>query len=132
MASTFFLIWNCIGLLSFFGHLYMSTMATTELSEEERALYAEFSAWTYGIFGIAVISGLLGSLGLLLQKNWSYMAFLVSICAIVPQMVLNVFFTRSIEVYGLIKTITMPFFVIVIGLFLLWFSKRSVYRNWYR
>ena len=67
----------------------------TKLPVKERELYGEYPTWITIIFAIAVFSGLLGSLGLLLKKKWSKLAFIISLCAIVPQMVHNVFFTKS-------------------------------------
>ncbi|MGC6471209.1 MAG: hypothetical protein ACON4E_08095 [Flavobacteriales bacterium] len=132
IVTTLILLWNSMGILSFFGHIYVSKFGIEELSTSEQALYAEFPLWTFLIFGLAVSTGFFGSIGLLLRKHWSYSMFMLSILAIIPQMVHNVFFTSSIEVFGLAQTITMPILVIVFGVFLIWFSKRSVYNNWYR
>ena len=92
----------------------------------EQALYDEFPLWTYIIFAIAVFAGFFGSVGLMLRKHWSYTMFMLSMFAIIPQMIHNVFFTSSIEVFGLVQSITMPILVITFGAFLIWFSKRSV------
>lgn len=126
------LLWNIMGLFSFFGHLFIAEFGWQELAENEIALYQEYSLWTHIVFAVAVFSGFIGSIGLLLRKHWTYTVFLVSFLAIIPQMIHSVFFTSSIEVYGLSKAITMPIIVVLIAMLLIWFSKRSVYRNWYR
>ena len=132
ITATISLLWNIIGLISFVGHLFIAEFGIQELTNSEVALYDEYSWWTHIVFAVAVFSGFIGSLGLLLRKHWSYTAFIASLLALIPQMIHTVFFTSSIEVYGLAKTITMPIIVIVFALFLIWFSKRSVYSNWYR
>lgn len=132
ITATISLLWNIIGLLSFVGHLFIAEFGIQELTNSEVALYDEYSWWTHIVFAVAVFSGFVGSLGLLLRKHWSYTAFIASLLAVIPQMIHSVFFTSSIEVYGLAKTITMPIIVILFALFLIWFSKRSVYSNWYR
>ena len=132
ITATISLLWNIIGLISFVGHLFIAEFGIQELTNSEVALYDEYSWWTHIVFAVAVFSGFIGSLGLLLRKHWSYTAFIASLLALIPQMIHAVFFTSSIEVYGLAKTITMPIIVIVFALFLIWFSKRSVYSNWYR
>lgn len=132
ITATISLLWNIIGLISFVGHLFIAEFGIQELTNSEVALYDEYSWWTHIVFAAAVFSGFIGSLGLLLRKHWSYTAFIASLLALIPQMIHSVFFTSSIEVYGLAKTITMPIMVIVFALFLIWFSKRSVYSNWYR
>ncbi len=42
------------------------------------------------------------------------MAFIISLFAIVPQMIQNVFFTKSVEIYGTAQAVTMPILVVVI------------------
>ena len=132
LVSILILLWNIIGVISFFAHVYVSKFGLQELPSAQQALYAEFSLWTYIIFALAVSTGFFGSVGLLLRKHWSYSMFILSMLAIIPQMIHNVFFTSSIEVFGLTQSITMPIHVIIFGAFLIWFSKRSVYSNWYR
>lgn len=100
VVAIFFLLWNIIGVLSFFGHTFISDEALAKLPEKERELYGEYPIWTTIIFAITVFGGLLGSLGLVFKKKWSKLVFIISLCAIIPQMVHNVFFTKSIEVYG--------------------------------
>jgi hypothetical protein len=128
--SVFFLLWNIMGVLSFFAHTFISEEALAELSEKERELYNDYPIWTTIVFAVAVFCGLLGSLGLLFKKKWSILAFIFSLSAIIPQMIYNVFFTNSIDVYGLGQAITMPIMVVIFGVFLVWFSNFTSKKNW--
>jgi len=128
--AIFFLLWNIMGVFSFFTHTFISEEALAVLPEKERELYGDYPIWTTVVFAIAVFFGLFGSLGLLLKKKWSKLAFIISICAILPQMIHNVFFTKSMEVYGPGQAATMPIMVVVFGLFLIWFSNYSINKNW--
>ncbi len=130
IVAVFFLLWNIMGVFSFFGHTFISEEALVKLPEKERELYGDYPIWTTIVFAIAVLFGFLGSLGLLFKKKWSKLAFIISLCAIVPQMVHNVFFTKSMEVYGPGQAATMPVMVVVIGVFLVWFSNFAIKRNW--
>jgi hypothetical protein len=67
---------------------------------------------------------------LVLKKKWSKAAFIISLLAIIPQMAHNVFFTTSIEVYGTVQALTMPVLVVVIGVFLVWFSIYGIKKHW--
>lgn len=127
-----FLLWNIMGVYSFFGHTFISEEALAKLPENEMALYAEFSIWTTIIFAIASFGGLIGSIGLILKRKWANSFFILSFIAIVPQMVHNVFFTKSIDVYGLVQAVTMPVLVVLIGAFLIWFSSFSTKKKWLR
>ncbi len=119
-----------MGVYSFFGHTFISDEALAKLPEKERELYGDYPIWTSIIFAIAVFGGLLGSLGLVLRKKWSKLAFIISLCAIIPQMIHNVFFTKSMEVYGTEQAATMPIMVVVFGVFLVWFSNFAINKNW--
>ena len=100
IITTLLLLWNLMGVLSFFMHTFISDEALAMLAENERELYASYPAWTSVVFAIAVFCGLFGSLGLLIRKKWSKIVFIISLSAIIPQMIQNVFFTNSIDVYG--------------------------------
>lgn len=130
IISIFFLLWNIMGVFSFLAHTFISSEALAALPTNERELYGEYPLWTTIVFGIAVIAGMIGAIGLVLKKKWSKMAFIISLLAVIPQMIHNVFFTNSIEVYGSIQAVTMPALVVIFGLFLVWFSMLSIKKHW--
>ena len=129
-VAIFFFLWNVMGVMSFFAHTFISEEALAALPENERALYGDYPIWTTVIFAIAVFFGLFGAIGLLLKKKWAKLAFIISFCAIVPQMIHNVFFTKSMEVYGPGQAATMPVMVVTFGLLLIWFSNYSIKKGW--
>tara|TARA_B110000046_G_C12737511_1_gene291108 strand:+ start:177 stop:608 length:432 start_codon:yes stop_codon:yes gene_type:complete len=130
ILAVFFLLWNIMGVLSFFSHVFISDEMLTKLPEDQSALYGDYPLWTNVVFAIAVFGGLFGSLGLILKKKWAKLAFIVSLGGIIPQMIHNLFFTKSIEVYGPGQAATMPVLVVVCGIFLIWFSKYATHKNW--
>ena len=119
-----------MGVFSFFAHTFISEEALAALPDNEKELYGDYPIWTTIVFAIAVFFGLFGSLGLLLKKRWSKIAFIISLCAIIPQMIHNVFFTKSMDVYGPGQAATMPIMVLVFGFFLIWFSNYAINKNW--
>jgi len=130
VIAIFFLLWNLMGVISFFAHTFISEEALAKLPTNERELYGDYPIWTTIVFAVAVFGGLIGSFGLILKKKWSKIAFIISLCAIIPQMIHNVFFTKSIEVYGPGQASTMPIMVIVLGLFIVWFTNFGIKKNW--
>ena len=124
------LLWNIMGALSFFYHVFITPEAIALLPENEQALYGEYPLWTSVIFAIAVFSGLLGALALILKKKWAKPIFVISLCAIIPQMIHNLFFTSAIAVYGVGQAVTMPIIVFVLGLCFLWFSSVANKKGW--
>lgn len=130
VVAVFFLLWNIMGVVSFFYHTSLSAEDLALLPDNESALYADFPLWTTTAFALAVFGGMLGAIGLILKKKWSKMAFIVSLLGIIPQMGYNVFFTKSMEVYGPGEALTMPVMVLVIGVFLIWFSNYAIKKEW--
>lgn len=130
VVSIFFLLWNTMGVFSFLAHTFISNEALAELPSNERELYGEYPLWTTIVFAIAVIAGMIGAIGLVWKKRWSKMAFVISLLAIIPQMIHNVFFTKAIEVYGVVEAVTMPALVVLFGLFLVWFSMLANRKHW--
>jgi len=130
IVATISLIWNLLGVVSFYMHVFISKEALAALSVAERDLFNSYPLWTNIVFAIAVFFGFACSLGLVLKKKWSKMAFIISLIAIVPQMIHNVFVTKSIEVYGTAQAITMPILVVVFGILLVWFSSVAINKNW--
>lgn len=130
VIAILFLLWNIMGVFSFYVHTFITEEALTKLPEPESALYGEYPFWTTLVFAVAVLAGLVGSLALILKKKWAKKAFVISLGAIIPQMIHTVFFTKSIEVYGMVQAVTMPVLVVGFGLFLVWFSNFAIQKNW--
>ncbi len=130
VVAVFFLLWNIMGVFSFLAHTFISNEALAELSSNERELYSDYPLWTTIVFAIAVSFGMIGAIGLILRKKWSKVAFIISLFAIIPQMIHTIFYTKSIEVYGTVEAVTMPALVVVFGLFLVWFSMLGIKKHW--
>ncbi|UQD57154.1 hypothetical protein [Flavobacterium sp. K5-23] len=128
-AAIFFLLWNLMGVGSFFQFTFITDEALQALPAAERSLYTSYPLWTKIAFAIAVFGGVMGTFGLILKKKWAKSAFIISLCAIIPQMTFDLFFTKSREVYGP-GTEIMPILIIVIGVFLVWFSGFGIKKNW--
>lgn len=129
VVSVFALIWNGLGVMAYLGQAYMDDTDLAALPEAEQALYADVPAWATAAFAIAVWGGLLGCLALLLRKKWAKPVLLLSLIGIVVQMIYNLFISEAMDVYGPGGAI-MPIMVIVIGIFLVWFSKKSIAEGW--
>lgn len=123
------LIWNGLGVKHYIDQAFMTDEMKAALPEAERALYDNVPAWVTAAFAIAVFGGLLGCILLLMKKKAAKTVFLVSLIAIIVQMIYNLFMSKAVEVYGPGGAI-MPIMVIAIGVFLLLYSKRSVEKGW--
>ena len=123
------LLWNALGVMAFVMQVSMSPEALAALPEAERALYETFPVWALMAFAAAVFGGTIGSLFLLLRKALAYPVFIISLVGIIIQMIYNFFIAETMDVYGP-GSIYMPIMVLVIGAFLVWFSKSSKQKGW--
>lgn len=87
LVGGFGLLWNLVGLAMFAMQVSMSPDTLAAMPEAQRAVYAATPMWINIVFGIAVASGVIGSIGLLMGRRWAATALLVSLIAIAVQMV---------------------------------------------
>jgi len=116
------IIWNLLGVGAYLMHAYMTDEAIALLPENEQALYVDIPAWYTAAFAIAVFAGAIGSILLLLKRKLAKPVLLLSLFGILVQMYYNFFISKSMEVYGP-GSVVMPIFVILVGIFLVWYAK---------
>lgn len=117
------LLWNLMGVFEYLKMAYMTAEDLAALPPEQQPLYENIPAWVTAAFAMAVFGGALGSILLLLRKKLATFVFIISFVSILAQMTYNIFMTRALEVYGP-GGIIMPVMVIVVGAFLIWYSKK--------
>lgn len=118
------LLWNLMGVAAYLMQAYMTEEDLLALPLEEQALYADIPAWVTGAYALAVFGGALGCILLLLRKKLATFVFMISFVSILAQMSYNIFMTKAVEVYGP-GGLIMPVMVILIGAFLIWYSKKK-------
>ncbi len=122
-------IWNLMGVGAFFGEVFKSDEAIAALPELERALYESFPLWATIAFAIAVFGGAVGSIGLAMKKKWARPVLLASLIGIIIQMFYSLIIAKSTEVYGP-GSVIMPIMVILIGVALVWLSRKADAAGW--
>ena len=129
VISVIALIWNLMGFAAFLADMFISQEALAALPDAERTLYESTPVWLKAVYGVAVIGGSLACIFLLMRKSFAIQLFLISIIAILIQMSYSLFMTNAFEVYGPVG-IVMPLLVTGIGIFLLWYARRSKAQKW--
>ena len=100
-------------------------MQTMTPAGEREAGYAAMASWQWGVFAIAVWSGLIGAAGLLLRKRWASLALVVSLVAAAFQYGYEAA-TDTLPA----GTMPMAVTIIVIGLLLVLFANFARRRGW--
>ncbi|MEL4454732.1 hypothetical protein [Lutimonas vermicola] len=118
------LIWNLMGVYEYLTIAYMTAEELFALPPEEQVLYENIPAWVTAAFALAVFGGSLGCILLLLRKKLAIPVFIISFVSILAQMTYNLLMSNAIEVYGPMGLI-MTVMVIVVGAFLVWYSRKT-------
>lgn len=123
VVSLIALIWNGLGAYSFAVQALSTAEQFNEFSDTDEILAAHFPTWYLSVFGIAVFSGFLGSVFLLLRKRWAYSLFTIALIA-----------TGIQQFYVLTEVNPRDIFLslssLVIAVFLVWFSRRAIAKTW--
>jgi hypothetical protein len=122
------LLWNIMGVAAYLGQAYMTDEVLKALSEGEQAYYENVPAWVTAAFAIAVFAGTFGCVGLLMRKKWATILFVISIIAVIAQSTYNLFIQKFMEVP--LQHMIWSIVVIVIAIFLVWFSSNATKKGW--
>ncbi len=131
IVSTVALLWNLMGCFQFFAEysFWKNPESRDVLPEAMRGLYELMPPWLYIVFALAVLSGVLGCIGLLMRKSWCIALFYISLIAVLVQNVYLYLMTDIMKALGP-STYIMPSVVILFAIFLLYYSKSAKSKGW--
>ncbi len=124
------LLWNIMGVLRYLAQAYDTESFRAQFNVEQLAAIDNNPAWLTGVFAIAVFAGLLACLLYLLRKKFAVLLFGISLLAVLIQMIYFWLATDSIELFGKVNGIVMPLIVIIIAIFLYFYSKGAAQKGW--
>ena len=123
------LVWNLIGLAMFVVQVRLTPEMVAAMPAAQQQVHAATPPWVNIAFGVAVVFGVLGSLALLLGKRLAPPLFMVSLLAIVVQMVGAYAVTPAWQVYGP-AGLAMPVMLVVIAAYLYWYAQKAATKGW--
>ncbi len=126
------LFWNLMGLLAFASQVFMTSEMLAELPPDQARLISDTPQWLTGIFAVATITGFLGSIFLILRRKIAITLFFISLIGVFIQMGYSFFATDAVAVYGWVQGVVLPIFVIVIAIYLYFFSRTSAKKGYFR
>jgi CHASE2 domain-containing sensor protein len=118
-----------MGVFNYLDQAFMTDKILETLPKEQQILYQNVPAWVTAAFAIAVFSGTLGSLLLLLKKKIATTFFIISFLGIVGQMSYGLLIDQNSDSYGPMG-IAMPIIIIAFGGYLIWYSRKANEHRW--
>lgn len=129
VISSIALVWNLMGVFNYLDQAFMTNKVLEVLPKEQQILYQDVPVWVTAAFAIAVFSGTLGSLLLLLKKKIASTFFIISFLGIMGQMSYGLLIDQNSDSFGPMG-IAMPIIIIAFGGYLIWYSKKANEHRW--
>ena len=130
VVSALALIWMLFGVFAWLMDFMMDESALAQMTEAQRQLYASRPQWVFVVYGIAIFSGLIGAIGLLMRRGWAVPALAVSLVAVIVQFGYTFIGMDAIRILGAGAALPFPLFILAIGALLLWFAVRAKRMGW--
>ena len=99
--------------------------------EGQRRLYEAMPGWQAAVYAVAVWVGLSGAVMLLMRRAWARPFFIVSLVACLIQFGYSFLVLKAGEVLGS-AAYPLPATIILVAIFLVWFSTMALKRGWLR
>ena len=100
VISVMALVWNLMGVFNYLTQAFMTNEVLASLPKDQKLLYEKVPAWVTAAFAVAVFSGTLGALLLLLKKKVSSTCFILSFVGIIVQMTYGLLINENTDSYG--------------------------------
>ncbi len=125
------LLWNLMGVFRYLSSTLWADAMKEAMSAEQVALFEALPSWYSYVFAVAVFAGVIGSLLLLIRKKLAVPVLGISLLAVLVMMGYWLFATDVMEVVGM-SSVVMPLVVIIIAIFLYFYSKGAAQKGWLR
>ncbi|MDH3464001.1 MAG: hypothetical protein OEM32_10300 [Acidimicrobiia bacterium] len=118
------LLWNFMGVFDYLATQFKIESYMGEFTQEQLDYFYGFPAWAVSGWAIAVWIGLAGTVGLLLRRKWSVVAFAVSLAGLALSSIYTLVVTNGLEIMGSTAAI-MTVVIWVVSFFLVWYSNQQ-------
>ncbi len=135
IIAVILLVWGLMGIWIFYDFISTTpeSMAKYVADGAFSQAYADHlmstPAWATAVFALAVFTGALGALCLVLRRAWSVPLYMLSLLFIVISLINTFLITKAHKLMGT-GQIAMEMLVLVLGGFALWFAITAKRKNW--
>ena len=131
VVSVLALLWEALGCYSYLRDVSMTAADMAALPEGQRRLYEAMPGWQAAVYAVAVWVGLSGAVMLLMRRAWARPFFIVSLVACLIQFGYSFLVLKAGELLGS-AAYPLPATIILVAIFLVWFSTMALKRGWLR
>lgn len=122
-----FLVWNLFGIVAFVTQWNLGAADIAQLPEAQQQMWAQMGSVTWAAYAVAVLSGTIAAVLLLLRKKWSVGAFLVNVAALLLQFSNPLGFAFGADQLGMM---VFPLFIIAVGIMELFLTRKWRNLGW--
>ncbi len=131
VAAILAVMWETGGAAAYLMQVTMTPADMANLPAAQRDLYAATPLWVTAAFAVAVWSGVLGAIALLLRRGAARGLFIVSVAAAIVQFGWVFGVAHAHRTIGT-SAIPLPAAIIAAGVALVWFAGFAKARDWLR
>ncbi|MBX7186377.1 MAG: hypothetical protein K1Y01_14660 [Vicinamibacteria bacterium] len=125
------LLWNLMGCAAYLSDVMLTPEDVAKMSAGMQQLYASRSRWAVSATALAVWGGAIGSLALLLRRQWALPALGISLAGVVAQDVGLFLLTDTVKLAGPAVVVAQGL-VLVVAIGLVFLARRASASGWNR
>jgi hypothetical protein len=118
------LLWNLVGCFDYLATQLKLEPYMSNFTPEQLEYFYGFPTWTVAAWATGVWIALVGTVGLLMRRKWSFVAYVVSLAGLAISSIYTLFLTNGLEIMGSTASV-MTVVIWVISIFLIWYSKQQ-------
>ncbi len=124
------LLWAAMGCYACYQQFRLGAEAMGPATDYDRGIYAALPVWYNWLYAVAVGSGLLGAIALLMRSAVARLLFIISLVAVIAQFGYLFATTDIVTVKGAAATLIFPIVIVLIAVGEIWFAGHSRQRGW--
>ncbi|MEC3910774.1 sugar transporter [Sphingobium sp. CR2-8] len=123
------LLWGLMGIAAFIMQYTVDLSALARTDPAAARAFATMPGWVWTVYAIAVATGTLGAIALLLRKSIAAFLFLLSLVCVIVQFGYTFLGTHLLAEKGWVATVPFPALIIAVALFGWLYSRSLVARG---
>lgn len=119
------LLWSLMGVMAFTMQYMMDLQQLARTDPVGARIFAAMPTWVWVVYAIAVTTGVLGSIALLLRKSVASLLYLLSLVSVIAQFGYSFLSTDLVAQKGISAAI-FPLFILAVAIFQLLYARSLV------